>query len=156
MKYYGGVMPELPDIVAYIDALRPRVVGRVLKRVRVRSAFLVRSVEPPISEIEGREVDDLRRLGKRIVFCMSDDLYLVFHLMIADRFPGPGDITAFREGFAVHGRFGERCPKCGSTVQRIRYAENETNYCPKCQTDGRILADRSLSRLLKDDWGKRV
>lgn len=295
----AGVMPELPDIMAYIDALRPRVVERVLESVRVRSAFLVRSVEPPISEVEGREVCGLQRLGKRIVFCLSGELYLVFHLMIAgrfrwarrgakppgkiglaafdfpdgtlllteaskkkraslhvvrgaanlamhdpgglevleadvnafqgaltrenrtlkraltdpqlfsgignaysdeilhaaglspvkttskladdeiqrlyhatrktlehwiavlrgefaDRFPGPGNITAFRDGFAVHGRFGEPCPNCGSTVQRIRYAENETNYCPKCQTDGRLLADRSLSRLLKDDWPKRI
>jgi formamidopyrimidine-DNA glycosylase len=70
----------------------------------------------------------------------------------AERFPGPGDITAFRDGFAVHGRFGKPCPVCGAAVQRIRYKENETNYCPKCQTDGRVLADRSLSRLLKDDW----
>jgi formamidopyrimidine-DNA glycosylase len=70
----------------------------------------------------------------------------------AERFPGPGQITAFRDGFAVHGRFGQPCPVCGAKVQRIRYASNETNYCPKCQTGGRILADRSLSRLLKDDW----
>jgi formamidopyrimidine-DNA glycosylase len=73
-----------------------------------------------------------------------------------DRFPGPGEITAFRPGFAVHGRFGQPCPVCGGAVQRIRYAENETNYCPRCQTDGRILADRSLSRLLRDDWPRRV
>ena len=72
------------------------------------------------------------------------------------RFPGPGEITAFRPGFAVHGRFGLPCPVCGVTVQRIRYAENETNYCPRCQTEGRILADRSLSRLLKDDWPRRI
>ena len=73
-----------------------------------------------------------------------------------DRFPGPGDITAFRPDFAVHGRFGKPCPACGTKVQRIRYAENETNYCPRCQTEGRVLADRSLSRLLKDDWPKTV
>ncbi len=70
----------------------------------------------------------------------------------ASRFPGPGDITAFRTEFAVHGKFGQACPACGQRVQRIRYAENETNYCPGCQTGGRILADRSLSRLLRDDW----
>lgn len=74
----------------------------------------------------------------------------------AGRFPGPGDVTAFRPDFAVHGRFGQPCPDCGTTVQRIRYAENETNYCPTCQTAGRILADRSLSRLLKDDWPRTV
>ena len=74
----------------------------------------------------------------------------------AERFPGPGDITAFRDGFAVHGRYGELCPDCGTTVQRIRYAENDTNYRPKCQTGGRVLADRSLSRLLRDDWPRTV
>ena len=73
-----------------------------------------------------------------------------------ERFPGPGDITAFRPDFAVHGRFGEPCPVCGTAVQRIRYAENETNYCPRCQTEGRILADRSLSRLRHDDWPRTV
>ena len=72
------------------------------------------------------------------------------------RFPGPGEITAFRAGFAVHGRFNQPCPDCGTKVQRIRYAENETNYCPACQTNGRILADRSLSRLLKDDWPRTL
>src|SRR5204863_8792228 len=74
----------------------------------------------------------------------------------ADRFPGPGDITAFREDFAVHGRFGKPCPVCGKPVQRIRYAENETNYCALCQTGGRVLADRSLSRLLRDDWPRSI
>jgi formamidopyrimidine-DNA glycosylase len=73
-----------------------------------------------------------------------------------NKFPGAGDITAFREGFAVHGRFGKPCPVCGTKVQRIRYADNETDYCPGCQTDGRILADRSLSRLLKDDWPRTI
>jgi len=73
-----------------------------------------------------------------------------------DRFPGPGDITAFRHGFAVHGRYDKPCPACGTRVQRIRYAENETNYCPKCQSDGKILADRSLSRLLKNDWPQTI
>jgi formamidopyrimidine-DNA glycosylase len=74
----------------------------------------------------------------------------------ADHFPGPGDITAFRPEFAVHGRFGKPCPACGTKVQRIRYAENETNYCPRCQTGGKMLADRSLSRLLKEDWPKTI
>ena len=72
------------------------------------------------------------------------------------KFPGPGDVTAFRPDFAVHGKFGQPCPECGTLVQRIRYAENETNYCPRCQTEGKLLADRSLSRLLKDDWPKTV
>lgn len=74
----------------------------------------------------------------------------------AGKFPGPGDVTAFRPDFAVHGRFGQPCPACQTTVQRIRYAENETNYCPRCQTDGKLLADRSLSRLLKDDWPRSI
>jgi formamidopyrimidine-DNA glycosylase len=74
----------------------------------------------------------------------------------AGRFPGPGDVTAFRPEFAVHGKFGRPCPVCGTSVQRIRYAENETNYCPRCQTDGKMLADRSLSRLLKKDWFRTV
>jgi formamidopyrimidine-DNA glycosylase len=292
-------MPELPDVTIYIDALRPRVVGQPLQRIRLSSPFLVRSVDPPIATGEGREVLAVRRLGKRIVFCLSDDLFLVFHLMIAgrfrwerrgakppgkvglaafdfptgtllmteaspkkraslhlvrgeaalaahdphglevldadlpafraallrenhtlkraltdprlfsgignaysdeilhaarlspvkltskltedeiarlfdatratlqhwigvlrqqfaDRFPGAGDITAFRDDFAVHGRHRKPCPVCGHPVQRIRYAENETNYCPGCQTEGRLLADRSLSRLLKDDWPRSL
>jgi formamidopyrimidine-DNA glycosylase len=74
----------------------------------------------------------------------------------AGRFPGPGDVTAFRPEFAVHGKFGQACPVCGTSVQRIRYAENETNYCPRCQTEGKLLADRSLSRLLKKDWPKSI
>ena len=292
-------MPELPDITAYLGALRPRIIGQVLERVRVVSPFLLRTADPPIDAAEGRAVVDVRRLAKRIVLCLSDDLYLVFHLMIAgrfrwlpsgakppakiglaafafpsgtlvlteaskkkraalhflagqaalhaldpggldpleiservfrerllhenhtlkraltdprlfsgignaysdeilhaarlspikltsrltsaettrlfratretlqhwidilcerfaERFPGPGDITAFRKEFSVHGRFGQPCPACDTTVQRIRYAENETNYCPRCQTAGRVLADRSLSRLLKGDWPRTI
>ena len=292
-------MPELPDVTIYLEALQPRVVGQPLERVRLASPFILRSVEPPIGELIGRRVEDLRRLGKRIVFCFADELYMVIHLMIAgrlrwerrgakppgriglaafdfpagtlllteaskkkraalyvvrgaaglaahqpgglevlaagldefraalqrenhtlkraltdphlfsgignaysdeilhaarlspvqltskladaeidrlyratqatlqswtdtlrgefgDRFPGAGDITAFRPGFAVHGRFGKPCPVCGGPVQRIRYADNETNYCPACQTGGKLLADRSLSRLLKADWPKTL
>ena len=74
----------------------------------------------------------------------------------ANKFPGPGQVTAFRPDFAVHGKYGKPCPVCGTPVQRIRYAENETNYCPRCQTDGKLLADRSLSRLLKNDWPKSI
>ena len=292
-------MPELPDVTIYLEALQPRVVGQPLERVRLASPFILRSVEPPIAALIGRRVEELRRLGKRIVFCFADQLYVVIHLMIAgrlrwersgakppgkiglaafdfptgtlllteaspkkraalyvvrgaaalvahdpgglevldarldgfraalqrenhtlkraltdphlfsgignaysdeilhaarlspvqltskladaeierlyratqatlqrwtdtlrrefgDRFPGAGDITAFRPGFAVHGRFGQPCPVCGGPVQRIRYADNETNYCPACQTGGKLLADRSLSRLLKDDWPKTL
>ena len=290
-------MPELPDIVVYLERLRPRVQGQVLERARVRSPFLVRSFEPPLAEAEGKRVVCLRRLGKRIVFCLESDLFLVLHLMIAGRLhwkprgaappgkiglaafdfpngtltlteagtkrraslfvvrgegalaaqdPGglevldadegafrtalqkenhtlkrsltdprlfsgignsysdeilhrarlsplaltqklkpeeitrlfaavrdtllqwterlrkevgdgfPEKVTAFREGMAVHGRFGQPCPVCGTKVQRIRYADNETNYCPRCQTGGKVLADRSLSRLLKDDWPRSI
>jgi formamidopyrimidine-DNA glycosylase len=290
-------MPELPDILLYLHALRPRVVGQQVQRVRLVSPFLLRSVEPPLSAIDGRTIVDLHRLGKRVVFEAEGELFLVFHLMIAGRFrwkppgaavPGkvgllaidfthgtlvmteagtkrraslyvvrgrealedhnrgglevlesglpafaealvrenhtlkraltdphlfsgignaysdeilhaarlspfkqtagltdeetrrlyeatretltrwtrrlqeetgdefPEKVTAFREGMAVHGRFGKPCPVCGSPVQRIVYAANEANYCVTCQTGGRLLADRSLSRLLKADWPRTL
>jgi len=290
-------MPELPDLEAYIHALEPRVVGRTLERVRVATPFLVRSVDPPVSAVEGREVRQVRRLGKRIVIAFADDLFLAFHLMIAGRFrwkaadaaipkrnglagldfehgtlllteaskkrraalhvvrgtaglipfdrgaleplqadidafrsavtrenhtlkraltdPGilsgignaysdeilhaarlsplkrtdalsdaelvrlyeatratltawmerlisqtgtgfPEKVTAFRPEMAVHGKYREPCPACGSPVQRIRYAENECNYCATCQTGGKVLADRVLSRLLKGDWPRNI
>jgi len=290
-------MPELPDILLYLHALRPRVVGQRVSGVRLASAFLLRSIEPPLASVEGRIVTDLHRLGKRVVFELERELFLVFHLMIAGRFrwrpagapvpgkvglmaldfdagtlimteagtkrqaslyvvqgrealerhnPGglevlnidlatfvealrrdnhtlkraltdphlfsgignaysdeilhaarlspfkqtsgltseeaarlfdatrsvlsswidrlqsqtgsdfPEKVTAFREGMAVHGRYGKPCPVCGSTVQRIAYASNEANYCVTCQTSGRLLADRSLSRLLRDDWPRTL
>jgi formamidopyrimidine-DNA glycosylase len=290
-------VPEYPDIVAYLEALRPRIVDQRLERVRVSSPFLLRTVEPPIRAAEGRVVHDLRRLGKRIVFELEGELYLVLHLMIAGRLrwrppgakspgriglaaldfapgtlllteasskkraslhlvegeaglgshdPGglevlaadleafrgrlaaeshtlkraltdprlfsgignaysdeilhrarlspvkltrqlddgeterlfvatcatldewtqrlrrengdrfPENVTAFRDGMAVHGRYRQPCPDCGAPVQRIAYAENETNYCARCQTGGRLLADRSLSRLLKGDWPRTL
>ena len=290
-------MPELPDVELYIHALEPRVVGATLEKARLASPFLLRSVDPPIDQAENRRILGLRRLGKRIVFELEDDLFLVFHLMIAGRFrwrprgaripgklglaafdlssgtlvlteaasmkraslhlvsgaadlvqhdPGgievldcsledfrralasenhtlkrsltdprlfsgignaysdeilhrarlspmkqtrhldeaeieslhaavrevlrdwcrrlfeetgdgfPEKVTAFRPGMAVHGRYREPCPDCGSRVQRIRYAANECNYCAKCQTGGRLLADRSLSRLMKSDWPRTL
>ena len=290
-------MPELPDILLYLHALRPRVVGRRVSAVRLVSAFLLRSIDPPLASVEGRIVTDLHRLGKRVVFELERELFLVFHLMIAGRFrwkpagasvpgkvglmaldfdagtlimteagtkrqaslyvvqgrealerhnPGglevlnidlatfvealrrdnhtlkraltdphlfsgignaysdeilhaarlspfkqtaaltseeaarlfdatrsvlsswidrlqsetgsdfPEKVTAFREGMAVHGRYGKPCPVCGSAVQRIAYASNEANYCVACQTGGRLLADRSLSRLLRDDWPRTL
>jgi formamidopyrimidine-DNA glycosylase len=290
-------MPELPDIVVYIERLRPRIEGQVLDRIRLASPFLLRSVKPPLEETRGRMVRGLRRLGKRIVMELDGDLFVVLHLMIAGRLrwkarsakiparlglaafdfaagtlllteagtkkraslyivrgeaglaahdPGgievleadasefrdallgenhtlkrsltdprlfsgignaysdeilhaarlsplalsqrlndeeitrlfhasqetlrawtdrlrreagdgfPENVTAFREGMAVHGRFAKPCPVCGTAIQRIRYAENETNYCPRCQTGGKVLADRSLSRLLKDDWPRSI
>jgi len=286
-------MPELPDIVVYIEALKKRILGQTLESVRIASPFLLRTVTPPISSAEGQRVRELRRIGKRIAIGMENDVWLVLHLMIAGRLhwkkrgakvspprglaafdfangtllwteagskkraslnvvageaglealdPGgievleadhatfakaltasnhtlkraltdprlfsgignaysdeilfaarlsplamtqklkpeeierlyhttresltrwterlrqesekdfPENVTAFREGMAVHGRYKEACPRCGSKVQRIRYASNETNYCPTCQTGGRLLADRSLSRLLREDW----
>jgi formamidopyrimidine-DNA glycosylase len=289
-------MPELPDIVAYIEALQSRVIGQAIQNILVSSPFLVRSFDPPLSEATGKKILSLRRLGKRIVFELEDDLFLVFHLMIAGRLywrdkgskakgrglitfifpsgtlvmteagtkrrasiylvrgqsdlaahdPGgldvfqadlasfrdaltrenhtlkrsltdphlfsgignaysdeilhaaglsplkltkslddseilrlydatkdtltlwleklrsdaqksfPEKVTAFREDMAVHGRYGKPCPKCGTPVQRIVYAENEANYCPTCQTGGRLLADRALSRLLKEDWPRTL
>jgi formamidopyrimidine-DNA glycosylase len=290
-------MPELPDIELYLHALRPRLVGQSLERVRVASPFLIRTVDPPIDAAIGRTILDLGRLGKRIVWRFEGDLFFVFHLMIAGRFqwkergvripgrlglaafdlasatlllteagakkraslhivagadtvasldpgglevlgadfatfdtrlrsenhtlkraltdPGlfsgignaysdeilhaarlspmqltsrltsdeaarlydatqsvlthwrdeliaetgesfPSKVTAFREGMAAHGRFGKPCPVCGTPIQRIRYAANEANYCPTCQTGGRLLADRSLSRLLRDDWPRTL
>jgi formamidopyrimidine-DNA glycosylase len=290
-------MPELPDVVVYLECLQRRIVGQVLEKVRLASAFLLRSVEPPLVNSEGKTVRGLRRLGKRIVLELDGDLFLVLHLMIAGRLhwktrgakppgriglaafdftsgtlilteagtkkraslhlvqgedslaehqPGglevleadltafrsalvrenhtlkraltdphlfsgignaysdeilhrarlsplawtsrltepevtrlfaatrttlliwldrlraeagdgfPEKVTAFREAMAVHGRFGLPCPDCGVAVQRIVYAENETNYCPRCQTKGKVLADRSLSRLLKSDWPRSV
>ncbi len=290
-------MPELPDIVVYLDALAPRIQGQRLERVRLANPFLLRTVEPPRREAEGRRVVGMRRLGKRIVIALEGEVFLVLHLMIAGRLhwkecgakppgkiglaafdfptgtltlteagskrraslhlvrgeadlarhnPGglevldtdlahfraallrenhtlkraltdprlfsgignaysdeilhharlsplaltlrladdeivrlfeatvatlfdwlerlrkdvgagfPEKVTAFRADMAVHGRFGQPCPVCGVKVQRIVYAENETNYCPCCQTGGKVLADRSLSRLLKDDWPRSL
>jgi formamidopyrimidine-DNA glycosylase len=290
-------MPELPDVVVYLDALRPRILGQPLEAVRIGSPFVVRSVDPPIAAAAGRRVVGLRRLGKRIVIGLEPDLFLVIHLMIAGRLrwkrrgaaipgriglaafdfpsgtllfteagtrrraalhfvkgeaaladhdPGglevleadaaafraalrrenhtlkraltdprilsgignaysdevlhaaklspfaltstandaeldrlydatratlttwierlhdelgnafPDKVTAFHDAMAVHGRYRKPCPVCGSPVQRVRYAENEMNYCATCQTGGKVFADRSLSRLLKDDWPRSL
>ncbi|MGB8783656.1 MAG: Fpg/Nei family DNA glycosylase [Terriglobales bacterium] len=286
-------MPELPDIVVYLDALEKRILGKCLERVRIVSPFLLRTANPPLESAEGKTVVQLRRLGKRICIGLENDLWLVLHLMIAGRLhwrkrgtrlspprglaafdfpngtllwteagsqkraslhvvagteglsafdPGglevlessldrfaavltssnhtlkraltdprlfsgignaysdeilfeahlsplaltqklkteeierlyqavrrsltqwterlrreagdefPEKVTAFRPGMAVHGRYKEACPRCGAKIQRIRYAANETNYCPICQTGGKLLADRALSRLLREDW----
>jgi formamidopyrimidine-DNA glycosylase len=290
-------MPELPDVVVYIEALERRVIGRTLDRVRLLSPFVLRTAVPPVSSVEGRRVAALRRVGKRIVLELEGELFLVLHLMVAGRLrwlspgtkpPGritlavfefadgslafteagtkrraslhlvqgeaavrafdagglevleadltafaarlrsenhtlkraladprlfsgignaysdeilhrarlspvamtsaiddqavarlfeatrttladwtdrlragvgaafPEKVTAFRDGMAVHGRFGKPCPVCGAPVQRIRYAENETNYCARCQTGGRVLADRALSRLLHKSWPRNI
>jgi len=290
-------VPELPDITVYIEALEARILGQPLERTRIAKPFLLRSVDPPISAAQGKRVTGLRRMGKRIVVELEDDLFLVIHLMIAGRlrwvpagakvpgkiglaafdFPNgtlilteagskrraslwlvrgeqsleqfkrgglevlesslsdfterltqenhtlkrsltdprlfsgignaysdeilhraklspikhtmrltegeikrlfeatretliewtdrlreeskgdfPAKVTAFRDEMAVHGKFGKPCPVCGTPVQRIRYADNETNYCPRCQTEGKLLADRALSRLLKQDWPRSI
>jgi len=295
-------VPELPDITAYLTALEPRVVGQPLEHLRIASPLLLRTAVPRIETIEGKAVRSLRRIGKRIVFCFDDELFLVLHLMIAGRLhwrelkpnserpklggrnnlaafdfphgsltlteagtkrraslhlvrgeqalaaldPGgidvltaspeqfqqaltqenrtlkraltdprilsgignaysdeilhaaqlspltltrkltpeefarlqaatlttlrawidrfhaeaalkfPEKVTAFRPEMAVHGRYLQPCPRCGAPVQRIRYADNETNYCPVCQTSGKVLADRSLSRLLGSDWPRTL
>ena len=290
-------MPELPDIVVYIEALAARIVGQKLERVRLLNPFLLRTADPPISAVEGRRVAGLRRIGKRIVIGFEGSMFLVLHLMVAGRLrwggasskapgriglavlefssgslvfieagtkrraslhlvqgeealqrfdPGglevlevdqatfasrleaenhtlkraltdphifsgignaysdeilhrarlspivltskltdeevarlygatkavltewirrlrqeageafPDKVTAFRDAMAVHGRHGQPCPACGAPVQRIVYADNETNYCARCQTGGRILADRALSRLLKKSWPRNL
>jgi formamidopyrimidine-DNA glycosylase len=290
-------MPELPDITVYIEALVARVVGQPIESVRLQTPFLLRTVEPPIGALTGKRVVAIRRLGKRIVIGLEDDLFLVIHLMVAGRlqwkakdakakgridlaafdFPAgtlvlteagttrraslhivrgeaelaqfargglevldatldqfvervrseshtikraltdprlfsgignaysdeilhrarlspvkltgklsddelwrlfdatretliewtdrlrvqfgerfPDKVTAFRPEMAVHGRYGQPCPVCGAPVQRIRYADNETNYCARCQNEGRLLADRALSRLLKQDWPRNI
>jgi len=290
-------MPELPDIVVYIEALEQRVVGHVLQRVRIAGPFLLRTAVPPIDSVQGHKVTMVRRIGKRIALGFENRMWLVFHLMIAGRLhwkakavvpdgrrtlaafefdagtltlteagakkraslhlfadeaamaaidPGglevlsatreafaevltsenhtlkraltdphlfsgignaysdeilfharlspvmltkrmeaeaidrlyqstsetltlwtktlreesrgkfPEKVTAFREEMFVHGRYGLPCKRCGTKIQRIRYASNETNYCPKCQTGGKLLADRALSRLLREDWPKSL
>ena len=290
-------MPELPDVELYLAALRPRVIGRTIEQVRVASPFFVRTYDPPLSGITGHEIVSLSRLGKRLVFALDGDLFVVVHLMIAGRLrwrergatipaklglaafdfaeatllfteagskkqaslhvvrgepavaamdPGGADVetlsaeafatalragnhtlkrmltdphvfsgignaysdeilhaarlspakltralsdedmtrlyestrtvlrewtrrlqdetggsfpekvTAFRPGMAVHGRYGKPCPRCGAPVQRIVYARNEANYCAVCQTEGRLLADRALSRLLREDWPRTL
>jgi formamidopyrimidine-DNA glycosylase len=290
-------MPELPDVELYLHALQPRVVNRYLDRIRLGNPFVVRTMEPPVAALEGQRIENLQRLGKRLVFQFSDDLYMVLHLMIAGRLrwrergstipgrvglaafdfeegtlllteagarrqasihivrgadalrshdPGgievleadlvtfarqltrenhtlkraltdprifsgignaysdeilhaarlspmkltstltdaeienlyhatvdtlrswvhrlveetgdrfPEKVTAFRPDMAVHGKYGKPCPVCGSPIQRIVYARNEANYCSQCQTGGRLLSDRALSRLLREDWPKTL
>ena len=290
-------MPELPEVALYLHALRERVLDERLQRVRIRSPSLLKSYDPPLSAVHGKAVRELRRVGKRIVLGLDDDLFLVVHLMISGRFqwkppgapiprkrghaafdfpqgalllteasthkraslhlvrgerglaehdPGgvepleasaerfaqairrenrtlkraltdprivsgignahsdeilwraglspvaltsrlgdaeverlhaaaqaslrewsarlveeagdrfPAKVTAFHPAMATHGKYGEPCPRCGTAVQRIVYATRETNYCPNCQTGGKLLADRSLSRLLRRDWPRTV
>jgi formamidopyrimidine-DNA glycosylase len=291
-------MPEYPDVTVYVESLEKRIVDQILENVRLASPFLLRSVDPPITAVKGKKVLGLRRIGKRIVIALEEELFLVIHLMIAGRLrwnakkaapvPGriglcafdfssgtllfteagtkkraslhvvrgedalqahdrggvelfectleqfaealtrenhtlkrsltdptlfsgignaysdeilhrarlspmkltqklskeeierlfektketlldwtdrlrkeagegfPENVTAFRPEMAVHGKYKEPCPVCGTKIQRVIFAENEMNYCPRCQNEGRLLADRSLSRLLKKDWPKTI
>ena len=156
-------MPELPDVTVYVEALEARVRDKRLERVKLLNPFILRTAVPPIGEAEGKRVVAARRIGKRIVLALEGPLYLVLHLMIAGRLRWleaaggfPEKVTAFRDGMAVHGRYGEPCPTCGAPIQRIVFAENETNYCARCQTGGKILADRALSRLLKKSWPRSI
>lgn len=290
-------MPELPDITIYVESLDARITGQRLENIRLGNPFILRTFDPPLSEVIGKKVRSIERMGKRIILAFEEDLFIVIHLMIAGRFqwkkpkvkiPGrvahaafdfpdgtlllteastkkrasihlvqgrtaltefdrggleilysdlesfrkalvrenrtlkraltdprlfsgignaysdeilhrsrlspltltqrlsdeevarlhkatistmkewidrlrkeaagafPEKVTAFREEMAVHGKFGKACPVCGTKVQRILYAENESNYCPRCQTGGKMLSDRSLARLLKDDWPKTI
>ncbi len=290
-------MPELPDVVVYIESLQRRIAGVPLERLRLASPFVLRSVDPPVAEVQGRTVGGISRLGKRIVLELSGDFFIVIHLMIAGRFrwldpgaklpgklgvaafdfpPGtlalteasskkrasihlvrgreglsafhrggleplecslkdfaerlrsenhtlkrsltdprlfsgignaysdeilhragmspvqltaklddeaierlhvatkevlrewlerlreqardrfPEKVTAFRDEMAVHGKYKQPCPVCETLVQRIQFADSETNYCPRCQTGGKLLSDRSLARLMKSDWPKTI
>ncbi|HZR10811.1 MAG TPA: DNA-formamidopyrimidine glycosylase family protein [Myxococcales bacterium] len=287
-------MPELPDVTVYVESIAARVAGQPLQGIRVASPFVVRTVDPPLAAASGKRIQEVRRLGKRIVFVLEDGLFLVVHLMIAGRFkwleprakipgkvglaafdfpsgtlllteaatkkrasihlarsldefkrPGieplqctleefdaalrrenhtlkraltdprlfsgignaysdeilhrarlspalltrkmspadvqalfeatrgvlgewtarlreearerfPEKVTAFRDDFAVHGKYRKACPVCGTAVQRVAYADNETNYCPRCQTAGKLLSDRSLARLLHEDWPRTI
>jgi len=290
-------MPELPDITVYVEAIARRILGQPVTEIKLGTPFLLRTVDPPLTDLIDKRVVDVGRLGKRVVIGLEDELFIVIHLMIAGRlhwkprggkgakksdlaafeFPNgtltlteagtkrraslhvvrgraglvdlqrgglevldatldqfaerlrveshtvkrsltdprlfsgignaysdeilhrakmspvkltrrltdeeiatlfdatktilvewtdrlraeagdgfPEKVTAFRDEMAVHGKFGQPCPVCGTPVQRIRYADNETNYCARCQTDGKLLADRGLSRLLKEDWPKSI
>ncbi len=161
----GGMEPLSADLAEFAEALRQE--NRTLKRALtdprlfagIGNAYsdeiLHAAGLSPVARTKTLSDDAVRRLHEATRQVLGD-WTLRLRRQFAGRFPGVGEITAFREGFAAHGRFGKPCPRCGVKIQRIRYAENETNYCPGCQTEGRILADRSLSRLLRDDWPRSV
>ena len=128
-------MPEFPDVEIYVERLTDFVGGKRLQRIRFNSPFVLRSVEPPIGDAHNRMVERVSRLGKQIVITLEDDLH---------------------DEMAVHGRYGEPCPVCNAPVQRIVFADNEANYCAHCQTGGKLLADRALSRLLKKNWPRTL
>lgn len=146
-------MPEYPDIVIYIEALEQRILGKTLQGVSLKSPFLLRTVKPPIDRFVNKEDVELERLYEATKTTLIDWTQKL-RKHYGNKFPER--VTAFRESMAVHGRYNQPCPVCNSPIQRIRYTANETNYCPACQTGGRILADRALSRLLKKDWPRTL
>ena len=150
-------MPELPDITVYVEGLRRLAGGATLEDLKILNPFVLRTVSPKAEDFAGRELEAVSRLGKRVVESVVAVLSEWTERLRAEVGDGfPEKVTAFREDMAVHGRFDRPCPDCGAPVQRIRYADLEANYCAGCQTGGRILADRSLSRLLKADWPKTL
>src|SRR2546423_638167 len=177
-------MPELPDIVVYVESLERRVVGRTLEQVRLKSPFVLRTAVPPLTDVVGKRVIAVRRIGNAYsdeilhrarlspiaqthkldpgevlrLYASAQSVLTEWTLRLREEAGSgfPTKVTAFRPQMAVHGRFGEPCPDCGAPVQRIVYAENETNYCARCQTGGTILADRALSRLLKSSWPRSI
>ena len=133
-------MPELPEIELYLHALTPRILHEPVKGVRVRSPSLFRTFDPPVSAMVGLRVLGLERLGKRVVWVLEEGLFAVFHLMISGRFKWRASGAAVPK-MGAHGKFGEPCPICLTPIQRIVYANRETNYCPACQTGGKLLED---------------
>ena len=146
-------MPELPDIVVYAEALASRLVGQPVLAVRLLNPFLLRTAVPPIEQVHGKHVRGVSRLHAAARGALREWTERLRRSAGPDF---PEKVTAFRADFAVHGKFGQPCPVCGAPVQRIVYAENETDYCARCQTGGVVLADRSLSRLLKKSWPRSI
>jgi formamidopyrimidine-DNA glycosylase len=146
-------MPELPDIIVYNEALESYILNSPVEKLRIGSPFVVRSVEPPIGEVEGKRVRGIERLFHATRQTLTDWTERL-RQKAGDAFPDK--VTAFHPEMAVHGRYREPCPVCDAPVQRIRYAQNEVNYCAQCQTGGGILADRAMSRLLKSDWPRTL
>ena len=159
----GGIEPLGADLTAFAEQLRleRRTLKRVLTDPRrfagIGNAFsdeiLHAAGLSPVRRTDQLSDDEVARLHAAVQEVLAT---WIDRLREATGDGFPAKVTAFREGFAVHGRHGQPCPTCGTPVQRIRYADNETNYCPRCQTEGKLLADRSLSRLLKDDWPRTI
>lgn len=144
-------MPEYPDITVYIEALEQRLAGRTLLVAKLNS--LHRARLSPLAMTQKLSTTELERL-----FVAARETLVQWASRLRHHYGTrfPEKVTAFREGMAVHGRYCQPCPDCGTSIQRIRHADNETNYCPRCQTEGKVFADRALSRLLKQDWPRSV